>query len=160
LEEINLKFFNFGEYEINMHTMALVPAFDVVYSTKVIDAVLGEVFVKEAISQLLQTACLEGGASLDGRKKYTEYQLGISQKLPLAVDPFENIFAFPTMSAKQPNCVWIFVNHIHKTDAKGKLAIVTFRNGYVLELDISHLILQRQIQRVAMLYHYFSLKRR
>lgn len=154
-----MKFFDNGEYEINAHTMALLPALNMEYATRVLDAVLGEIYVREPILQLLKMACLEGGSSFEGRRKYTEYHLGITQKVPIAVSPLENIYVFPTVSAKQPNCVWLFASHIQSTDTSGKLGKVIFRNGFILELDITPLILQRQIQKVALLYQHFTMRR-
>jgi len=145
-------------YEINRDTLALLPAYHTDYDTIVWekDQIL---YVRKTPLQLLKEACLEGGAEYNGRRVAVTYKTGIQSKIPIPVDPLEQIYAFPTHSPKQSECSWIFYHHIKsiKRDPKNTTkSIITFKNANDLSLNVSYHTLDKQVQRTSYCVIRFS----
>ena len=82
----------------------------------------------------------------------TKKLLGITHKSPIVVEESRKIIFFPTTSAENEKCVWINLEKIdkyYKLDPK-RTAIV-FKNGDLIELDISYGSLTNQILRASRL---------
>jgi competence protein ComK len=77
----------------------------------------------------------------------------------MPINPLENIYAFPTHSPKQHECMWIFYHHIKsiKPDPQNTYqSIITFNNYKELLLNISIHTLERQIHRTSYCILRFS----
>ena len=96
-----------SHYDINRDTIALIPATHPDYSTIVWekDQIL---HVRKTPIQLIKKGSLEGGAEYDGRRAAVTYKTGIQSKVPIPINPFEQIYAFPTHSPKLFECTWLF----------------------------------------------------
>lgn len=148
-------------YEINGSTMALLAVAHIDYSTLVLEEGR-QFFVRQTPSQIIKAGCLEGGSTFDGRRKAVSYQTGAKQKVPIPINPKDNIFAFPTHSPKSFECSWIFYHHVKyitiftspsKQTFQSKL---TFKNGKTITLSESLYILEKQMQRTALCILKFS----
>ena len=85
-------------------------------------------------------------------KEGTKKHKGITHKSPIVVKKKKKIIFFPTTSAENEKCVWINLEKIdkyYKLDPK-RTAIV-FKNGDLIELDISYGSLTNQILRASRL---------
>jgi competence protein ComK len=89
-------------YEINNHTLALLPAYHPDYDAVAIEPD-GELKIRKPPLAIIQQGCLEGGASYVGRRDAVKYLTGAKNKVPIPVNPHENIYAFPTHSPKPKN---------------------------------------------------------
>ncbi|WEG13411.1 competence protein ComK [Pullulanibacillus sp. KACC 23026] len=146
-------------YEINSNTTALAPAkhFDyqtIIYET---DQVL---YVNKRPLELIEPACMEGGATYDGRRLAVIHQTGAKHKVPIPIAPNKGIFAFPTLSPSQYDCHWIFYQHVRQIKphpSKTTQSLVYFKNGQdPLELSISYPILEKQMHRTSFCIVRFS----
>lgn len=147
-------------YQINEQTLALLPAFHFDYDTIVLE-VDRTLYVKMKPLQLVEQACLDGGATYEGRRGAVTYQTGAKRKVPIPICPQRNLFTFPTQSPSEFTCHWIFYTHVHaitpcRTTKKSNIkAIITFKNGQQLPMSESYYLLQRQMQRTAIcILHY------
>jgi len=145
-----------NDYQVNPRTMALIPARNIDYQTIVLEP--GNIFhVMQSPIKLIKDACKEGGATYEGRYKAVTHKTGIHKKVPIPISQLDQIYAFPTHSAKQFNCHWIFYHHL-KSIKLGtyKKSIITFTDYQQLEIDVSAYILKQQTLRTAHCFLLFS----
>ncbi|WP_088104311.1 competence protein ComK [Halalkalibacter urbisdiaboli] len=139
------------DYEINKDTMALQPATDIGYETIVVER-NQVLYVNKTPLQLIEAACLEGGASYEGRREAVSYLIGARNKVPLPISPGEHIYALPTHSPKQFECIWLFYYHIKtfKPDPKfPNQTIIIFKSNLDLTLNVSYSTIEKQMQRTS-----------
>ncbi|MEC1771891.1 competence protein ComK [Schinkia azotoformans] len=148
------------DYEVNRSTMALLSVAHIDYCTIVVEE--NQVFyVRKTTTEIVKASCLEGGASYEGRRKAIRYRTGSKQKVPIAINPGENIYAFPTHSPKAFECNWIFFNHvkyistIHLPNKETKSRIL-FKNGLHIDMNESRYILEKQMKRTAICILWLS----
>ncbi|WP_456276464.1 competence protein ComK [Bacillus sp. AK128] len=146
-------------YEISSTTLAIVPAYHPTYGSRIID-LQGEYYCKETPIKLIEHACLEGGASLEGRKKALRHLKSFHQCPPIPINPLEDIYAFPTISPESYDCNWIFYEHIHYLTPQLQSTIITFRNQQTLEVPISIAVMKKQLSRTESCIVSFSKPRR
>ncbi len=147
-------------YEVNKNTLALLPTFQPDYNTIAIEP-CGEYQIRKTPLQLIKHACLEGGSSYEGRREAVAYLIGAKNKVPIPINPLEQIYAFPTHSPKQFECSWIFQHHIrslkpHSFPNQTKGSIITFKNNFQLTLPISYYTIEKQMQRTSYCMIRFS----
>ncbi len=70
------------------------------------------------------------------------------QKLPVLVDPFRQIYFFPTQSPKHVECVWINAALIHAIKPDGLGTRITFIDGSELTLALGPRSIKRQLNRI------------
>ncbi|WP_246943491.1 competence protein ComK [Bacillus pinisoli] len=133
-------------YEISSTTLAILPGYHPTYSSKILD-LHGEYYCKETPIKLIEQACLEGGSSLEGRRKALKHLKSFHQCPPIPINPLEDLYAFPTCSPESYDCIWIFYEHIHHLQPKLQSTIITFRNQQTLEVPISIAVMKKQISR-------------
>ncbi|MGX1900473.1 competence protein ComK [Thermolongibacillus altinsuensis] len=141
-----------NDFAASRYTMGIFP---IHHHTSVWSKVIeedGEYMVQMRPIDVIEQSCLYYGASLKGRKDGTKEIIGISHKAPLAIEPSNEIFFFPTISPSDPQCIWLSHLHIHHHEhaALGKTR-VTFSNGHIIELNISHHSFVNQLHRTAQL---------
>lgn len=142
-------------YEIHKGTMAIIPVAHLTYQSEIIEEDR-RVYVPIKPISLIKEGCLEGGADYAGRRAAVMHQTGISQKVPIPINPLEEIYAFPTHSAKHFDCCWIFYKHVKRITPDGNQTIITFRNNEQLKVNVSHYIIEKQMHRTAYCFIRFS----
>ena len=151
-------------YEVNQNTMALLPIAHLDYSTIILEKER-KFYAKLTPLQLIKAACLEGGASYEGRRKAVTHLTGAIQKVPIPINPRRDIFAFPTHSPTAFECNWIFYHHIKsivpsQNTNNTTRSIIQFKNHQELPMTESHYLLQKQYTRTAMcILQYATLER-
>lgn len=141
-------------YEVTPKTQAILPAMEIDYSAIVIEE-HRTLYVRQTPLQIIKAACLEGGATYEGRRKAVTHLTGAVQKVPIPINPRRDIFAFPTHSPTAFECNWIFYHHIKsivpslQTSSTTK-SIILFKNHQELPMTESHYLLQKQYTRTAM----------
>jgi competence protein ComK len=133
-------------YEINPMTLAILPTYHEKYQSKILD-LQGEFYTIKPPIKLIEQACLEGGSSLEGRKKSLQYKKSFFQCPPIPINPLEDIYAFPTCSPESYDCVWLFYEHIHYYYTSQATTLITFHNHQQLEIPISKAIMDKQMAR-------------
>lgn len=141
-------------YDINPQTMAILSVAEIEYSAIVLEE-HKKVYVRKTPLQIIKAACLEGGASYEGRRKAVTHLTGAMQKVPIPINPRRNIFAFPTHSPTTFECNWIFYHQIKtitipNVPSPTIQSIIHFKNNQSLPMNESCYVLQKQYQRTAM----------
>ena len=96
--------------------------------------------------------CFLPGSSFEGRKEGTKKLLGITHKSPIIIEESRKIIFFPTSSPENKDCMWINLEKIDKYYKLDKrLCAIQFKNGDVMQFDISYGSLSNQILRATRL---------
>ena len=136
-------------YEITYDTQVLLPV--TASKTKVIEND-DEYIIDNNILEVLEHSCEQFGSSYEGRKEGTKKLLGITHKAPVIVEETRKIIFFPTSSPDSNDCVWINLEKIDNYyKINHKKSAVVFKNGDILEFDISVGSLTNQILRATRL---------
>ena len=155
MKETQLSFLT--EYEINPYTMAILPK---EYGSKLYSEILeveDQYLSPFKPLTLIKTSCQFFGSSFNGRREGTKYLIGVTHKAPIIIDSHTSIFALPTTSPINPECIWLFSNHVEKISKHNQFSTtVHFRNGQNLIVPISHSSLFNQLSRVSMLHVKFT----
>lgn len=139
-------------YIINGETMAILP---ISQSSNLCGKVIEmerEYMVNMKTTQIIDQSCRYYGSTLHGRKIGTKELIGITHKPPIAIDPSNAIYFFPTSSPNKPHCAWLSHAHISSfKKATHDQTTVTFINGQTLTIDISINSFSNQFYRTAQL---------
>ncbi|WP_067729110.1 competence protein ComK [Oceanobacillus damuensis] len=152
-----------AHYTIHEQTMALMPAYHSNYQTIALEQER-TLFIRQTPMQLIQAACLEYGATYEGRKQAVIHKTGFQRKIPLPIDAGKNIYVFPTHATNDPDCSWIFATHVRNINPTTHLAEkapsskITFSNGAEILVDVPSSFLQKQMERTLICLSTFSLE--
>jgi competence protein ComK len=140
------------EYEINSCTMFLQPAD---YGSKVYTQVFeveDEFLSPFKPLEIVKKSCDYFGCDYESRKKGTRQLIGYTRKIPIAIEPTNHIFFFPTTSPSRSECFWISHDHI---DNYRRIApqqtLITFRNKQSHLIPVSFSTVEGQILRTSLL---------
>lgn len=136
-------------YEINYDTQIIIPIGK--KSSKIIESE-DEYFIKNDTMSILEHSCEYFGSSFEGRKEGTKKLLGITHKSPIIIEESRKIIFFPTTSPDKDDCVWINLDKIdtyYKKDSK--TSTIKFKNGDIIDLNLSIGSLNNQILRATRL---------
>lgn len=141
-------------YKVNEQTVALLPAFHASYCTIVweIDRIL---YVEQTPLQIITSSCLHSGASYDGRRSAVIHLTGLKKKVPIPINPENNIYAFPSHSGNHKLCHWLFFNHIVSIEEVSPFkdpeyrSMVVFTNDQKLMMRLTTRVLQMQLYRTS-----------
>jgi competence protein ComK len=136
-------------YEINFDTQLLLPIDE--KKTKIIEQEC-EYIVEENINKIMEHSCEYFGSSYEGRKEGTKKLLGITHKSPIIVEESKRMIFFPTASTDNIKCIWISLDKIDKYyRIDNKNSAIKFKNGNIINLNISYGSLTNQILRASRL---------
>lgn len=136
------------QYEINSSTLAILPVDE--FTSKVLEEE-GEYIVNKPVMKIIDDSCKFFGSSFRGRSDGTKSLIGGNYKLPVVIEESRDIIFFPTSSPKLNECSWISLNNLTDYQKNNKQSIVKFKNGFVLDIDISIFSLQNQVLRASRL---------
>jgi competence protein ComK len=146
------EFILLDDFIVSRYTIAILPHHlsELCYS-KVIEED-GEYIVKRKPIDIIERSCHYYGSSLKGRKDGTREIIGVTHKAPIAIEPLNEIYFFPTISPNDPRCVWLSHIHIFKYEPlQGEQTLVYFKNEKNLHLDVSFHSFVNQLYRTAQL---------
>ncbi len=138
------------KYEINNDTLAIIPLNS--NNSKIIEQE-NEYFIESESFSVIEHSCEYFGSTYEGRYKGTKNISGITHKSPIIIEDTNKIIFFPTTSPRNSDCIWISLNNILNYE-KGKnvgTSKIIFKNGSILNLDISYGSLTNQIFRASRL---------
>ncbi len=137
------------DYEITFDTQVILPMDS--KSSKIIEN--NESYVVNVTPmQILEHSCEYFGSSFDGRREGTKKLLGITHKSPIIVEESRKIIFFPTTSPDRNDCIWINLEKINRYyKSSQKKSIIEFKNGDIIEFDVSIGSLTNQILRASRL---------
>ena len=137
------------DYEITFDTQVILPVEN--NSSRIIENNESYV-INVPPMQVLEHSCEYFGSSFNGRKEGTKKLLGITHKSPIIVEESRNIIFFPTTSPDRIDCVWINLEKVNKYyKSSSKKSIIEFKNGDIIEFDVSIGSLTNQIMRASRL---------
>jgi competence protein ComK len=137
------------DYEISQTTIALLHNHHEKYQTKILD-LEGEFYSSKPIMKLLEEACLNNCSTYEGRRQAVIHFTNYTQRIPILINQFEKIIAFPTHSPEQSHCIWIFFHQILEISPINKTqSLITFKNYKQLQLNISFHTLHEQCKKAA-----------
>lgn len=134
------------DYMITDDTLAIIP-FGRGKST-ILE--MNDVFdVELSPRMILKKNSLMYGCSYDGRKESYNYVTGSCYKSPIILSEKNCLLLFPTASPRVNTCSWINLVNIKNIlkDGRTGYGLIEFKNGYILELDISFYVLNNQYNR-------------
>lgn len=140
------------EYEVNSCTMFLRP---VNYGSKVFTR--GFEVEDEFLSPLkpldvIKRSCDYFGCDYESRKRGTRQLVGYNRKIPIAIEPANHIFFFPTTSPSRPECIWISHDHVEKyRRIAPQQTLITFQNKQTHILPVSFSTIEGQMLRTSLL---------
>jgi competence protein ComK len=88
------------------------------------------------------------GIGISGSREAFKSTQSARQKLPVLVDPFRQIYFFPTQSPKQSTCLWINAAQIRTVKPDGLGTRITFIDDSELTLLVGPRSIKRQLSRV------------
>lgn len=136
-------------YDINEHTLALLPAKHIEYQTKVLEQDR-ELYVRMTPLEIVKYTCYNEWCTYEGRRDAVTYHTNFKRKIPIPINIQKQIYIFPTDSPSDFDNIWISLNHIihtKKSTQDAKKSIVFFSNKTKLTINISHYSLRKQIDR-------------
>lgn len=137
------------DYEITFDTHVILPVEN--NSSRIIENNESYV-INVPPMQVLEHSCEYFGSSFNGRKEGTKKLLGITHKSPIIVEESRKIIFFPTTSPDRIDCVWINLEKVNKYyKSSSKKSIIEFKNGDIIEFDVSIGSLTNQIMRASRL---------
>ena len=137
------------DYEITFDTQVILPVEN--NSSRIIENNESYV-INVPPMQVLENSCEYFGSSFNGRKEGTKKLLGITHKSPIIVEESRKIIFFPTTSPDRIDCVWINLEKVNKYyKSSSKKSIIEFKNGDIIEFDVSIGSLTNQIMRASRL---------
>jgi competence protein ComK len=140
------------EYEVNSFTMLLEP---VQYGSKLFTKVIeisDEFLVPLKPLDVIKNSCKYFGVDYESRKKGTKQLIGYTRKVPIAIEPSNRIFFFPTTSPAGNECIWISSEHVENYRRIGpQQTLITFRNKYTHVLPVSYGMIEKQMLRTSLL---------
>lgn len=124
----------------------LEPVFTGKYRSKLTTTM--DIFYSELLPyQLLDKACLQYASTKEGRVKAVREMFKFDKKTPFLIAPYE-LGAFPIMSSKNPECVWIFNHPFDIQEIEKGLSKIIFSGGITCLVACSKHILLKQQQRL------------
>lgn len=133
-----------NSYEISQDTLAIIP----------IDSKKSEVIeiednfiVNKSATKIVDDSCRFFGSSLNGRHEGTKCLIGVNYKAPVIVEETSSMIFFPTNSPRLTDCTWISLNNIENYSKNNGKTEIVFKNGKVIEVDVSYGSLENQVLR-------------
>ena len=139
---------------INRRVLAVESVFTNGYKSK-ITTTHGIHYSKMSVLELLNDACMRYASTLEGRREATKKIMDYYQKTPVLINPNE-FGAFPTLSYKNIECVWIFNHHFSVNELGNGKSQIVFDNGIHMTVKASKSVLLKQQQRLHTAINIFS----
>lgn len=136
------------QYEINSSTLAVIPVDDSI--SKVLEEET-EYLVNQSTMKIIDASCKFFGSSFKGRSDGTKSLIGGNYKLPVVIEESRDIIFFPTSSPRLADCTWISLNNLVDYQKNNNHSLVKFKNGTLLNIEISIFSLENQVLRASRL---------
>lgn len=147
-------------YEVNDRTMIISPKVTAHGICSIVKEIDDEFIVLQKPTDIIKHSCEFYGSSYGGRVQGTKYLTGITHKSPIAVNPSDNNFFFPTISAKRHECIWISHRHVEKIcKAPQSKVKVHFSNSSSDTLNVSARSFENQRNRTAQVQSAYSARK-
>lgn len=147
-----LKLKQIEEYEVNPFTMFIKP---IAYGSKIYSEIFeveDEFLSPFKPLDIIRNSCEYYGSDYEGRRNGTKQLVGYSHKLPIAIDPTNRIFFFPTTSPSRQECIWISHEHVKDYErVNPQETLILFNNNQSYKFSVSCSTIISQLERTAYL---------
>lgn len=150
-----------SDYLVNQQTIALLPSRKIEYQTVVLEDTK-QILVRKPMLEIVKDSCLHYCSTYEGRRKAVMHHTGFKRKVPIPISINKGIYTFPTHSPTDYSCSWIFYNHVEVVLTKSQIrnidvqTLINFKNNIRLPLDISHTLIEKQLERTEVCMLIFS----
>lgn len=86
--------------------------------------------------------------------KLIKKKLGICRNIPIFINM--NMILFPTKAYKAYDCIWVNYNEIKTYSSHGKMVVIIFNNGEIMEFDLSINKMKIILKKVEIIRNYFK----
>ena len=118
-----------SNYSIHKDTMVLLPAKHIDYETLVLER-NKHVYVKQTSLEIIKYSCLARFTTYDGVREAVKLQTGFKRKVPIPINPSQNLYFFPTHATGDYECCWISFDHVLQISPSSKTtSYLIFKNG-------------------------------
>lgn len=87
------------------------------------------------------------GLGVLGSQSAFRSRLSIRQKIPVLIDPYRQIYFFPTLSPLSAHCLWINASQIKSIKSVGLESKIIFLDNTIVILSVGRRSLMKQWQR-------------
>lgn len=147
-----LKLKQIEEYEVNPFTMFIKP---IAYGSKIYSEIFeveDEFLSPFKPLDIIRNSCEYYGSDYNGRRHGTKQLVGYAHKIPIAIDPTNRIFFFPTTSPNSQECIWISHEHVKDYNrVSPQETQILFNNNQTYKFPISCSSIISQLERTAYL---------
>ena len=147
-----LKLKQIEEYEVNPFTMFVKP---IVYGSKIYSEIFeveDEFLSPFKPLDIIRNSCEYYGSDYEGRRNGTKLLVGYAHKIPIAIDPTNRIFFFPTTSPSRQECIWISHEHVKDYErVNPQETLILFNNNQSFKFPVSCSSIISQLERTAYL---------
>lgn len=144
------------EYEINEETLAVISISE--KKAKVLEQ-NKEYLVEKSAYEIMDDSCKYFGSSYEGRVSGAKSMLEANYKLPVIVEESRKMIFFPTESPLLPKCMWISLKHYDHMVNDDTCTKIYFKNGTVINTNISKASLNNQVLRSTRLESILNYRR-
>jgi competence protein ComK len=138
------------EYIINPYTMFIKPE---VYGSRIYSKIyeLEEIFLSPFKPQdIIRASCAFYCSGYRGRVEGTHRLIGKTHKAPIAIDPQNSLYFFPTASPKRQDCIWINSQLVEDyLWLSATITKVLFKNNESHDIPISTRVFKNQLLRTS-----------
>jgi competence protein ComK len=147
-----LKLKQIEEYEVNPFTMFIKP---IAYGSKIYSEIFeveDEFLSPFKPLDIIRNSCEYYGSDYEGRRNGTKQLVGYAHKIPIAIDPTNRIFFFPTTSPSRQECIWISHEHVKDYErVNPQETLILFNNNQSFKFPVSCSSIISQLERTAYL---------
>lgn len=147
-----LKLKQIEEYEVNPFTMFVKP---IAYGSKIYSEIFeveDEFLSPFKPLDIIRNSCEYYGSDYEGRRNGTKQLVGYAHKIPIAIDPTNRIFFFPTTSPSRQECIWISHEHVKDYErVNPQETLILFNNNQSFKFPVSCSSIISQLERTAYL---------
>ncbi|WP_156290974.1 competence protein ComK [Oceanobacillus salinisoli] len=146
-----------SHYSIHKNTISLLPAKHIDYYTIVLEQ-NRYIYVKQTPIEIIKNSCLNRYTTYEGVREAVYHYTGFKRKVPIPINPHQNIYFFPTHATNDYECCWISCDHVLQINQTTKSSSsLTFNNGKTIQFDVSTYSLKKQMQRtLECMYSYMD----
>lgn len=152
MELKRLKLKQIKEYEVNPFTMFVKP---ITYGSKIYSEIFeveDEFLSPFKPLDIIRNSCEYYGSDYEGRRNGTKQLVGYAHKIPIAIDPTNRIFFFPTTSPSRQECIWISHEHVKDYErVNPQETVILFNNNQSYKFPVSCSSIISQLERTAYL---------
>jgi competence protein ComK len=152
MELKRLKLKQIEEYEVNPFTMFVKP---ITYGSKIYSEIFeveDEFLSPFKPLDIIRNSCEYYGSDYEGRRNGTKQLVGYAHKIPIAIDPTNRIFFFPTTSPSRQECIWISHEHVKDYErVNPQETVILFNNNQSYKFPVSCSSIISQLERTAYL---------